>query len=114
MSTIDFTCQKCEGDFEIDFSDLADGSEALECPHCANKLSKAAQEDFSNALSELAAQMAALSKKFTFFVELDSEEVVDADKAEAEDEEEAAPAEDEDDDEDDDDDEDAFDEEDAD
>jgi hypothetical protein len=104
MSTIDFTCQKCEGDFEIDFTDLADGSEALECPHCANKLSKTAQEDFSNALSELATQMAALSKKFTFFVELDSEEVVDGGvEAEEDDEEEAAEVEEDDEDDDDDD-----------
>ena len=39
--TIEFTCQKCEGTFEIDMQELIDGSEALECPHCGNKVSKA-------------------------------------------------------------------------
>ena len=32
--TIDFTCVKCEGSFELDAQDIIDGTEKLECPHC--------------------------------------------------------------------------------
>ncbi len=77
--TIEFNCQKCEGSFEIDATDLIDGSETLECPHCENKVSKAALEDFTSALSELFAQLNALSKKFTLTMEIDSEELSAAD-----------------------------------
>lgn len=105
MATIDFTCQKCEGTFELDSQDLIDGSDKLECPHCENKLSKTANEDFTAALGELVAQLAAISKKFSVAMELDSEEagaVVEEEEEEDEDDEEEDD-DDEDDDEDDDD-----------
>lgn len=86
--TIEFTCQKCEGAFEHDAADLIDGSEELECPHCGNKASKAMLEDFTSALTELNAQLAALSKKFTLTMTLDSEEVDEEDEEEEDDEEE--------------------------
>ena len=105
MATIDFTCQKCEGNFELDSQDLVDGSEALECPHCAAKLTKAAQEDFASALAEFQAQVAAVSKKFTHTVEFDSEDLSDADE-DLEEEDEGDEADDDEDDDDDDDDED--------
>jgi hypothetical protein len=109
MATIDFTCQKCEGNFELDSQDLVDGSEALECPHCNSKLAKAPLEDFTSALADFQAQVAAISKKFTLTVEFDSEDIGEEDLEDEEDDEEAAAAdddddEDEDDDEDDDDD----------
>jgi DNA-directed RNA polymerase subunit RPC12/RpoP len=102
MATIDFTCQKCEGTFELDSLDLIDGSDKLECPHCENKLTKTANEDFTAALGELVAQLAAISKKFSAAIELDSEDAraVAAEKDDDEDDDE----DDEDDDDDDDDD----------
>lgn len=107
MATIDFTCQKCEGNFELDSQDLIDGTEKLECPHCENKLTKAGNEDFSAALAELAAQLQAISKKFTASIELDSEDLgaaeVDDDEDEDDDEDDDDVDEDEDDDDDDDD-----------
>lgn len=108
MATIDFTCQKCEGTFELDSQDLIDGSDKLECPHCENKLSKSANEDFTAALGELIAQLAAISKKFSAAMELDSEEagaVEEDDEEDEDDEEEDDEDDDEDDDDDDDDDE---------
>ncbi|MFZ5440150.1 MAG: hypothetical protein ACOZQL_09090 [Myxococcota bacterium] len=86
MATIDFTCQKCEGNFELDSQDLVDGTEKLECPHCENKLAKTANEDFTAALGELIAQMTAISKKFTASLELDSEDLGSADLEADEDE----------------------------
>jgi DNA-directed RNA polymerase subunit RPC12/RpoP len=104
--TIEFTCQKCEGTFEIDMQELIDGSEPLECPHCGNKVSKALGEDFTSALTELQAQLTALAKKFTLTMELDSEELSSVAEEEAEEEEDDDEDEDDDDDEDDDEDDD--------
>lgn len=106
--TIEITCQKCEGTFELELQELIDGAEPLECPHCGNKVSKAMGEDFSAALAELQAQLTALAKKFTLTIELDSEELGTAEEEEDEDEDEDDDEDDddEDDDEDDDDDED--------
>lgn len=101
--TIEFTCQKCEGTFEIDMQELIDGSEALECPHCGNKATKAMNEDFTSALAELQTQLNALSKKFTLTLELDSEDLSSA--ALEEDDEDDDDEDEDDDDEDDDDDE---------
>lgn len=88
MATIDFTCQKCEGNFELDAQDLIDGTEKLACPHCENKLTKTANEDFSAALAELNAQLAAIAKKFTASFEIDTADVPGADLDDDEDEDE--------------------------
>lgn len=111
MATIDFTCQKCEGNFELDSQDLVDGSEPLECPHCGSKLTKAAQEDFSSALADFQAQIAVISKKFTLTVEFDSEDLDEEDLDEEDDEDDDDASDDDDDDTDDDDDDDDDDEE---
>lgn len=84
--TIDFTCQKCEGSFELDAEDLIDGTEKLVCPHCDNKAAVAMVDDFTSALSELRAQVAALSKKFALSLAIETEDL----EEEVEDEEEDA------------------------
>jgi DNA-directed RNA polymerase subunit RPC12/RpoP len=103
--TIDFTCAKCEGSFELDSADLMDGSEKLVCPHCEAKATQAQTDDLIAAFTELTAQVAALSKKFamSITVETDDVEVV---KKDDDDEEEDDDDDDDDDDEDDDDDDD--------
>lgn len=108
MATFEFTCQKCEGNFEIEAQDLVDGSEELECPHCNAKLSKAAAEDFTSAVGEFLAQLTALNKKFTTTVEFDSEALgeTDEDADDDDDDDEDDEDDDLDDDDDDDDDED--------
>jgi DNA-directed RNA polymerase subunit RPC12/RpoP len=75
--TIDFTCQKCEGTFEIETQDLIDGNEIIECPHCGVKVSKALNEDFSNALGELRAQMLLVGKKFSLAMDFETEDLSD-------------------------------------
>ena len=77
--TLDFTCQKCEGTFEIDAQDLIDGTEKLECPHCNTRAPAAAVDDFVAALTEMRAQVAALSKKFTVSTTLESEDLAELD-----------------------------------
>lgn len=100
--TIDFTCQKCESSFEIEVQDLIDGTEKLVCPHCEAKASTTVVDDFSAALSELRAQVAALSKKFNVSLSIETEEVEEelepdeSDKDDDFDEDEDEPEDDED------------------
>jgi hypothetical protein len=101
--TIDFTCVKCEGSFELDAQDITDGTEKLECPHCNVKAPQAAVDDFVAALTELNAQVASMSKRFTLTLTIESEDVEGEDD---DDDEEEAADDDDDDDVDDDDDED--------
>ncbi len=93
---IDFTCIKCDGSFELDSQDIVDGTEKLECPHCDVKATVAAVDEFNSAITEMLAQVAVMSKKFTVAFAIDSEDVdVPADD---EDEEEEDDEDDEDDD----------------
>src|SRR5215813_5772068 len=85
--TLDFTCQKCEGTFEIDAQVLVDGSEKLECPHCNTRAPANVVDDFVAALTEMRAQVAALSKRFSLSTTLESEDLAELDADEDEDEE---------------------------
>ncbi len=99
---IDFTCTKCDGSFELDSQDIVDGTEKLECPHCDAKATVAAVDEFNSAITEMLAQVAAMSKKFTVAFAIDSEDVdVPVDDDDDEEEEEDDVDEDEDDDDDD-------------
>jgi len=106
--TLDFTCQKCEGTFEIDAQDLIDGSEKLECPHCNTRAPANVVDDFVAALTEMRAQVAALSKRFTLSTTLESEDLaeLDADEDEDDDDDDEDDVDDDDEDDDDDDDDD--------
>jgi len=98
VMTIDFTCQKCEGGFEIDAQDLIDGSEKLECPHCGAKATASATEDFTTALADLKGQVTALSRRFAIALTIDSEDLDEEEEEEEEEDEEEDDAEDGDDD----------------
>ena len=106
--TLDFTCQKCEGTFEIDAQDLIDGSEKLECPHCNTRAPANVVDDFVAALTEMRAQVAALSKRFTLSTTRESEDLaeLDADEDEDDDDDDEDDVDDDDEDDDDDDDDD--------
>jgi len=102
--TLDFTCQKCEGTFEIDAQDLVDGSEKLECPHCNTRAPANLVDDFVAALTEMRAQVAALSKRFTLSTTLESEDLAELDAEDEDEDDEDDEVEDDDDDDEDDDD----------
>jgi DNA-directed RNA polymerase subunit RPC12/RpoP len=104
--TLDFTCQKCEGTFEIDAQDLVDGTEKLECPHCNTRAPAAAVDDFVAALTEMRAQVAALSKRFSVSTTLESEDLAELDADEDDDDDDEDDDEDDADEDDDDDDDD--------
>lgn len=84
--TIDFTCQKCEASFELDSQDLLDGTEKLVCPHCDAKAPANLVDDFNAALTEMVAQVAALSKKFAVTMAIETEDLEVAAKDEEEEE----------------------------
>ena len=105
---IDFTCAKCDGSFELDSQDIADGTEKLECPHCDAKATQVQVDEFIAAITEMLAQVAVLSKKFAVAFAIDSEDVdvpLDEDDEEDEDEDDEMDDDDEEDDDDDDEDE---------
>src|SRR3954471_17263016 len=108
--TLDFTCQKCEGSFELEADDLIDGTEKLACPHCDQKATAAMLDDFTAAITEFRAQIAKLAKKFQVSLSIETgdveEEVDDDDEDEAEDDEDELGLDDDEDDDDDDEDDD--------
>lgn len=104
--TIDFTCQKCEGSFELDADDLIEGTEKLQCPHCDQKASASMVDDFTSALAEVRTQIANLSKKFAVSLALESEDVAEELEEDEEEDEDEDFEDDEDSDDDDDDDDD--------
>jgi DNA-directed RNA polymerase subunit RPC12/RpoP len=110
--SIDFTCQKCEAGFELDAQDIIEGTEKLVCPHCDTKAPANLAEDFVAALTEMRAQIAVLSKKFSVSMTLESEDLEDELEDEDDDEEDGEEEEDDDDDLDEDEDEDVEDDED--
>lgn len=85
---IDLTCQKCEGEFELDATDLIEGEEKLVCPHCDAKLPKTQADDFVEALSTLIDQIENVSKKFGVSVTLESDDLPGEDEEDEEDDDE--------------------------
>jgi hypothetical protein len=86
--TIDFTCRKCEGSFEIEADDLIAGTEKLVCPHCDAKAPVAMVDDFTSAVVELRTQVATMSKKFAVSLAIETEDVEVEEEEEEEDESE--------------------------
>jgi hypothetical protein len=85
--TIDLTCQKCEGSFELDVQRLIEGEEKLICPNCKAKAPGDLTDDFTNALSELITQTGNLSKRFLVSLALETDELPGSEAEEEEEEE---------------------------
>lgn len=85
--TIDLTCQKCEGSFELDVQALIDGEEKLQCPNCNAKAPADLSDDFTSALAEMIAQTEHLSKRFLVSMALESDELPGAEEEEEEEDE---------------------------
>src|SRR5260370_7627452 len=75
--TIDFTCQKCETSFEADAQELIDGSEKIICPNCHARAATGTLDDFVAALVEMRNQVAALAKKFSVNMAIETEDLQD-------------------------------------
>jgi hypothetical protein len=99
--TIDLTCQKCEGSFELEVSALIDGAEKLACPNCQAKVPADLADDFTSALADLVTQVGNLSKRFLVSLTIESDELPEEEDEEEEDDEGGEDDDEEDDDEDD-------------
>jgi hypothetical protein len=73
--TIDLTCQKCDASFELDATELLEGNEPIKCPNCDAKAPQALVDDLANALGELCKQTAALSKRFSLSLAVESDDL---------------------------------------
>ena len=84
---IDMECNNCNGDFELDVADLLESPKPLKCPHCKVKVDAKTSEDFATTLEDLIAQVAALGKKFSMTMTIETDDLPGA-YAQEEDEDE--------------------------
>ena len=98
--TIDLTCQKCEGSFELEVSALIDGAEKLACPNCHAKVPADLADDFTSALADLVTQVGNLSTRFLVSLTIESDELPEDEDEDEEEEEDDDDGDDEDEDED--------------
>ena len=88
---IDFECNGCNGDFELDVAEMIETPKPIKCPHCKAKLDTKSSEDFATVIEDLIAQVAAMAKKFSLTLTLESDDLPGAyakDEDEDEDEDE--------------------------
>jgi len=71
---LEFQCQKCEESFSMDVSDIQ-GDPVLRCPGCGTRAPDEQVEAIVSGLEELFGAIAALRRKFTAVVEVNSEEL---------------------------------------
>ncbi|MDR0966419.1 MAG: hypothetical protein LBM75_07975 [Myxococcales bacterium] len=93
--SIDLTCVKCDSSFELDPTELLNGSDRIQCPHCNSKVSPLAVEEFAISLAEFCKQIAALSKRFSLSLSLESDDLPSTYRLDEEEEEEEAEEEEE-------------------
>jgi DNA-directed RNA polymerase subunit RPC12/RpoP len=93
--TIDLTCQKCDTSFEIEAAEIIDGNEPIKCPNCDARAPQGLVDDFASALGELCKQTAALSKRFSLSMAVESDDLPPPYDTEEEEEEEEESDEDE-------------------
>ena len=72
--TVDFTCQRCDGSFEVDFADLIEEGK-LQCPNCDQKAPGKLVEEFAGALDELFARTADLRSRFQVSLAVESDDL---------------------------------------
>lgn len=72
---IDFQCQKCEESFSLEVSDISGDSSLLRCPGCGTRTTDEQVETLVSAMEELFGAIAAVRRKFSVVVEVNSEEL---------------------------------------
>ena len=95
---IDFECQNCECNFEIEMQDLTDSPDELACPTCRIKYDPNTVENMMIALNDLITTMVKIGKKFRFSINLETDELlesVDSDEIDEDEDETTADEEDE-------------------
>lgn len=72
--TIDFSCQQCDADFELEITDVLEG-EPITCPNCGQKAPRKAVEELGNALDELLARVAEMRPRFLLSMAIESDDL---------------------------------------
>lgn len=72
--TIDFSCQQCDADFELEITDLLEG-EPIACPNCGQKAPRKSIEELGNALDELMKRVAELRPRFLLSMAVESDDL---------------------------------------
>jgi hypothetical protein len=72
--TFDFTCQACDGSFELELSDLLEET-AVECPSCEARAPRAVVEGVLSAFDDLFSQLATLRRSFTVAFQVESDDL---------------------------------------
>jgi DNA-directed RNA polymerase subunit RPC12/RpoP len=75
MSSINFECAECNGDFEIDIVRIIERPGSLKCTHCSGRPTAAQSQAFAQALEDVLSAMASLRGKLQFELHVDSEEL---------------------------------------
>ena len=73
MTTINFQCASCDGDYDIEIIHLLERPGALKCPHCSTRPQAHRAQQLAQALEDLMTSMAALRPKVRFELQLDSD-----------------------------------------
>ena len=73
MTTINFQCASCDGDFDIEIIHLLERPGALKCPHCGNRPQAHRAQQFAQSLEDVLTAMAALRSKVRFELQLDTD-----------------------------------------
>jgi hypothetical protein len=87
--TVDFTCQRCDGSFEVEFVDLIEEGK-LQCPNCDQRAPGKIVEELAGTLDELFSRVAELRSKFLLSLAVESDDLpppYDEGKSAAEDDE---------------------------
>lgn len=73
MTTINFQCASCDGDYDIEIERLLDRPSSLKCPHCDARPRAHRAQQLAQALDDMLTVMAALRAKVRFELHLDSD-----------------------------------------
>lgn len=73
MTTINFQCASCDGDYDIEIVHLLERPGALKCPHCGTRPQAHRAQQFAQALEDVLTAMAALRSKARFELQLDTD-----------------------------------------
>ncbi len=73
MTTINFQCAACDGDFDIELLHMLERPGALKCPHCGNRPQAHRAQQLAQALEDLLTAMAALRPKVKFELQLETD-----------------------------------------
>lgn len=72
--TIDFSCQQCDADFELEITDVLEG-EPIVCPNCGQKAPRKSVEELGNALDELMKRVAEMRPRFLLSMAIESDDL---------------------------------------